>query len=181
MEDERIIELYNMRSEVAIAHTASKYGSYATKIAYNVLKSLEDSEECVSDAYLKLWNSIPPQRPNSLKAFLAKVVRNLALDKYDKANAQKRGGGQVELCLDELSELLPDRQMESENITEVINQFLKTQDSKKAKMFIRRYWYLDSVKDVAINCGCTEATAKTTLFRMRADLKDALQKEGINI
>lgn len=181
MEDVKIIELYNMRSEVAIAQTAVKYGAYANRIAFNILKNIEDSEECVSDSYLKLWNSIPPQRPNNLKLFLAKIVRNSALDRYDMQTALKRGGGQVELCLEELDECIPSKEMSEEGITDVINAFLEKQDPKKAKIFIRRYWYLDSIKDIAIMCASSESSVKTTLFRMREALKEELNQEGINI
>jgi len=181
MEDNKIVELYTMRSEVAIAHTAQKYGTYAGRIAFNILKNKEDSEECVSDAYLKLWNNIPPQKPSNLKAFLGKVVRNLALDKYEKDNAQKRGGGQVELCLEELSDCIPQKEVSDENVTNIINEYLKTQDPKKVKMFVRRYWYLDSIRDISNICICTESNVKTTLFRMREELREKLNQEGINI
>lgn len=181
MEDEKIIELYNMRSEVAIAQTAVKYGTYANRIAFNILKNKEDSEECVLDSYLRLWNSIPPQKPLNFKAFLGKIVRNLALDKYEMKTAEKRGGLQVDLCLEELAECIPEKEMEEGYITEIINDFLGKQDPKKVKIFVRRYWYLDSIKDIAIMCACSESSVKTTLFRMREALKEELNQEGIKI
>jgi len=181
MEDQRIIEMYEKRSEVAIAYTAEKYGAYAKRIAFNVLGSTEDSEECVSDAYLKLWNAIPPAVPKCFKAFLGKIVKNLALDRLDLETAKKRGGGEIVLCLDELEECVPAKEMETGELTEAINQFLKSVDEKKAKIFVRRYWYQDSIKEIAICFGMTDNNVKTVLFRLRSDLKAYLEKEGINI
>ena len=186
MEDEKIIELYMQRSELAITQTVLKYGSYAKKIAFNILRNSEDTEECVYDSYLKLWNNIPPQNPTNLKAFLGKIVRNLSLDKYEKLNSKKRGEGQISLCLSELDECIPDSnnaddKLNEEELVGLINAFLKSQDPKKAKMFIRRYWYIDSINDIATTFACSASSVRTTLHRMREELKEELRKEGVNI
>ena len=182
MNDEKIIELYNKRSESAIAMTAESYSSYLMRVAYNVLGNYQDCEEVVSDSYMSAWNSIPPAKPASLKFFIAKIVRNKAIDLALKKNADKRGGGQVVLCLDELNDCVADEAAEdSGTITEVINAFLRKQDLKKARMFVRRYWYMDSIADIATYFNCSESKVKTTLFRMRQELKDELSKEGVSI
>lgn len=181
MDDLKILELYNTRSELAIAYTSEKYGNYAKHIAFNVLGNHSDAEECVSDAYMKLWETIPPNEPKSLKAFLGKIVKNKALDRFRKENSEKRGGGQMLLCLSELEDCVPAHEIETEEVTEVINSFLRKQDAKKSKIFIRRYWYQDSIREIAISMGMTDGNVKTTLSRMRKELKDELEKEGINI
>ena len=183
MNDEKIIELYNKRSESAIAMTAESYSSYLMRVAYNVLGNYQDCEEVVSDSYMSAWNSIPPAQPASLKFFVAKIVRNKAIDLALKKNADKRGGGKVVLCLDELSDCVSDSgaAVDSGEITEIVNAFLRRQDLKKAKMFVRRYWYMDSIADIATYFNCSESKVKTTLFRMRQELKDELSKEGVSI
>ena len=181
MEDKDILELYNSRSEDAIQQTADKYGNYCMHIAFNILSDREDSEECVSDAYLRVWEAIPPAQPKSLKAFLGKVVRNRALDISSRNFAQKRGGSQVALCLDELSECVPAREVKDGDAIQIINEYLAGQRSSKVKMFMRRYWYMDSVRDVAISCNCSESKVKTTLLRMRRELQQKLSEEGIEI
>ncbi|MDO5441840.1 MAG: RNA polymerase sigma factor [Bacillota bacterium] len=183
MNDEKIIELYNKRSESAIAMTAESYSSYLMRVAYNVLGNYQDCEEVVSDSYMSAWNSIPPAKPSSLKFFIAKIVRNKAIDLALRKSAEKRGGGQVVLCLDELSDCVSDSgaAVDSGEITEIVNAFLRRQDLKKAKMFVRRYWYMDSIADIATYFNCSESKVKTTLFRMRQELKNELSKEGVSI
>ena len=186
MEDEKIVALYEERSEEAIAASSQKYGRYCHTIAYNVLYSEEDAEECVSDTWLRAWGAIPPARPESLKAFLGKITRNLALDRYDAAKAKKRGGGETETAIDELSEILPDESPQSQaleelELTEILNDFLKTLSPEKRKIFMRRYWYMDSVKEISQMYGISESNVKIILFRCRGELKTVLTKEGISI
>ncbi len=181
MNDLEILQLYNERNEAAVAATREKYDAYLMRVAYNVLGNFEDCEECVADGYLKAWNSIPPASPTSIKLYIAKIVHNEAIDRSIAASAQKRGGGVTPACLDELAECIADESasFESENITDIINQFLEKQKPRNAKMFVRRYWYLDSIKDIATYMNCTQSKVKTTLHRMRSELKDELSKEGI--
>lgn len=186
MEDERIIDLYLERSEDAISQSSLKYGRYCHSIAYNILYSDEDSEECVSDTWLRAWGAIPPAIPASLKAFFGKITRNLALDRYDAAKAKKRGGGDTETALDELSEVIPDNgaaasALEEIELTEILNTFLASLTPEKRKIFMRRYWYMDQVRDIAGFYKVSESKVKTTLFRCREELKAVLAKEGISI
>jgi RNA polymerase sigma-70 factor (ECF subfamily) len=183
MEDRQIIELYNERSELAIAETSSKYGNYCKAIAMRILEDLRDAEECVSDALMRVWNAIPPAVPNNLKLFIAKITRNLALDRVDYNNAEKRGGGQVFLALDELAECVSgtdDIELEDGTVTEVLNKFLAGLEPEAREMFVRRYWYLDSIREIARTMNCTESKVKTTLYRERKILKEKLGEEGIS-
>lgn len=186
MEDLQIIQLFFDRSEEAITALSEKFGRYCSTIAHNILGDASDAEECVNDALLHVWNSIPPKRPDSLKAFVGKITRNLALDAYDKRTTQKRGGGQVALALDELAEVVgkdadPAEHMEAEELAALINNFLATLPEEKRVLFMKRYWYLDSVRDIAIDQAMTESNVKTTLFRIREQLREELTKEGIEI
>lgn len=184
MEDEAIIELYWSRSERAIAETSAKYGRYCHAIAYNILNNHQDSEECVNDMYLKLWEAIPPERPGRFLAFLGRIVRNLALNRQAQHCAQKRGGGQVEMALEELAECVPsahnvERVIEEKELGERINIFLSTLPEETRRLFLRRYWYLSPISEMAVAYGMTESRVKVTLFRTRNKLKEFLVKEGI--
>lgn len=182
MEDKQIIELYNERSELAIAETVKKYGNYCKAIAMRILDDLRDAEECVSDAYMRVWNAIPPAVPTSLKLFIARITRNLALDRVDYNNAEKRGGGQVFLALDELAECVSgqdDVELEDGTVTEVLNGFLAGLDPDSREMFVRRYWYLDSIRDIAKTMNYTESKVKTTLYRERKALREKLGEKGV--
>ena len=186
MEDLQIIELFFKRSEEAINALNEKFGRYCSSIARSILGNAADSEECVNDALLHVWNSIPPKRPDSLKAFVGRITRNLALDAYDKRTSQKRGGGQIPLVLDELTEVVgknadPSELMEAEELNELINNFLAALPAEKRVIFMKRYWYLNSVRDIAIDQGMSEANVKTTLFRIREQLRDELRKNDISI
>lgn len=183
MEDNEILDLYFERSEDAISETNNKYGKYCKYIANNILHNQQDVEECVNDTYIKLWNTIPPNRPKSLSAFLGKIVRNIALNKYERNNADKRGCGQVALVIDELNECIPNNinvefEIESITLTNILNQFLASLDVDKRKIFIRRYWYLNSIKDIAHSYGISESKVKMSLLRSRNKLKKVLEKEG---
>jgi len=186
MEDNKIVELYWERDEAAIEQSSAKYGRYCRSIAYNILYNDEDVEECLNDTWMRAWGSIPPARPVSLRAFLGKITRNLALDRYDAARAQKRGGGEFCAVLDELSEYIPDtgsgyESVEDIEIEEILNSFLESLSPERRKVFMRRYWYMDSIKEIAEFYEISESKVKTVLFRSRAELKAVLTKEGIEV
>ncbi|MCQ2431333.1 MAG: sigma-70 family RNA polymerase sigma factor [Clostridia bacterium] len=186
MEDEQIIGLFMERSEDAISETSKKYGKYCHSIAWRILENEEDAEECVSDTYLRVWNSIPPKCPDCLRTFLGKIVRNLSLDRWEKRSADKRGGGAVTLILDELEECIPaadDAETAEEDmvIKDILNRFLAELPQKTRKMFIRRYWYMSSAKEIAADLGASESMVNVTLFRTREKLKKMFEKEGISL
>ena len=185
MEDNVIIDMYFARDEQAIGSTRDKYGRLLRSIAYGILRSHEDSEECENDTYLKTWNSIPPVRPASLQAFLAKITRNLSLDRYDRMHAQKRGGGEVPLMIEELEEGIPDESAQrtdddsdSEELKRIINEFLGTLADDARKIFMRRYFFGDSVKEIADKYGFGVSKVKMSLSRSRESLQAVLNKEG---
>ena len=185
MEDYKIVELYFERSEAAISETQKKYGKYCHVIAYNVLNSELDAEECVNDTYLRAWQSIPPEKPRILKSFLGRITRNLALDRYDRANAAKRGGN-VDVAFEELEECIPSledgRDMSDDMaIKEAINRFLASIPRRTRIVFLRRYWYLSSIADIAEDLGLSESNVKVLLMRTRKKFKEHLEKEGISI
>ncbi|MBR3059418.1 MAG: sigma-70 family RNA polymerase sigma factor [Oscillospiraceae bacterium] len=186
MEDSRIIDLYWARSEEALSETARKYGRYCHSIARNILNNDEDAEECVSDAYLRAWNAIPPARPARLQTWLGRIVRNLSLNKREKALAEKRGAGQLPLILDELAECIPDGPdgealTESILIRDVLDRFLEALPPEARKIFVRRYWYLSSLGEIAEEYGISEGSAAVSLLRTRMKLKSVLEKEGIHL
>lgn len=181
MEDDEIIELYFARSESAIKETHDKYGRYCFFIANNILGSDRDAEECVSDAYLSLWNEIPPQRPVSLKAFAGKITRNIALDRYDFINAEKRSP-KCEAVFDEFYECMTGKSFSYDDeliLKESINKFLSRLSERKRIMFLQRYWYFCSIKEIADMANAKENYVKVTLFRLRRKFKDFLIKEGV--
>ena len=184
MEDSKIIELYWQRNENAIRQTEIKYGRYCHSIAYNILCSNQDAEECVNDTYVSAWESIPPTRPNRFSAFIGRITRNIALDRYDAAKAKKRDGGVLE-PLDELAECIPDPQSEdtSDNsvLAEAINGFLAGLSKRKRIIFMRRYWYCCSIKDIAMDMRMSEINVKVTLMRIRNEFREYLTGKGINI
>ena len=184
MKDEELVGLYWMRSEDAVAATAEKYGNYCYSIAFSILHNAEDAEECVNDAYLAAWNSIPPHRPERVAAFLGKITRNVSLNRWKQYNAQKRGEGQTELALSELEECIPaktgiEQAVEDELLTWSIEKFLYSQPRLKRNLFIRRYWYISSIQELADEYGMSESKVKSLLFRMRKKLKHHLAKEDI--
>jgi RNA polymerase sigma-70 factor (ECF subfamily) len=184
MDDQQIIDLYWARSENAISETAEKYGKYCHTIAYHILHNDEDSEECVNDTYLRAWETMPPQRPHRLSAFLGKITRNLSLDRYKRLAAEKRGSGQVPLALDELLDCVPtgdsaEKTADDLALTESLNRFLGTLSVDSRRIFLRRYWYLTPVKEIAAGCSISESKVKMSLLRSRKELKKFLEKEGI--
>lgn len=186
MDEKQIIDLYWTRSERAIEETAKKYGKFCHSIAYNILADHEDSEECVNDAYLHTWNAIPPRRPNKLSAFLGRITRNLALNRYGRETAQKRGGGQVELAVEELAECIPDpatveRQVDNRMLADALNRFLGELPAETRNILLRRYWQLCPVREIASFYGISESKVKMSLMRTRGKLKRFLEQEGIDL
>ena len=183
MNDQEIIALFWARQESAISATADKYGRYCHSIAYNILYNHFDAEECVNDTYLGAWNSIPPQKPNNLSVYLGRITRNFALNRYKRNTVAKRGSGEVEVALSELENCIPD-DTGIEQITEdallvsVIDRFLYAQSRTNRNIFIRRYWYLCSIRDIADSYKMSESTVKSLLFCMRNELRKNLDKEG---
>ncbi len=186
MEDKAIIGLYWARSQEAIRETERKYGPYCRKIAKNILYNDEDTKECVSDTWLKAWNTIPPQRPNRLAVYLGTITRNLALDRWRTGTADKRGGGQVPLALEELGDCLAGKDSEEAWIedfvlSDLLNRFLGRLNRENRVIFLKRYWYLCPVKDIAQSLGLTESKVKMSLHRSRQRLRAELEKEGISL
>lgn len=184
MDDIKIIELYFERNERAIKETDLKYGRLCYSIAYNILSNCEDSEECVSDTYVGIWNAVPPTRPNNLMSFICKISRNLSLKRLE-FNKRKKRSYEVQVSFEELEEVLPDRQNSSdiseEELGRLISKFLRTQNEEARNVFIRKYFFFDSVKEIAQHCHLTESKVKNMLFHTRKKLKDYLIKEGIEI
>ena len=184
MEDSRIIDLYWEREEQAIHAAASKYGSYCYAIAYNNLCSREDAEESVNDAYLGAWNAMPPHRPNSLRTFLGKITRCVSLKKWRDRHRDKRGGDEVALALEELSECIPSNTSVEESViavvlSERINRFVGTLAPTERQVFLCRYWYLDSIDKISADFCFGKSKVKSMLRRTRARLRADLEKEGV--
>lgn len=183
-EEQKIIDLYWNRSENAITETAVKYGRYCTSIAYGILKSREDAQECVSDAYLTAWNAIPPRRPADLGTYLGKITRNLSIDRLRTRNRDKRGGGEMPLALEELEEVVvgsdsPENEAIRKELAASMNRFLRELTVQERYVFVRRYWYLDSLADIAKNTGFSGSKVASMLFRLRGRLKKQLIKEEL--
>ena len=186
MTDTEIIFLYQKREETAIAETEKAYGSYCYAIAYHVLRNESDAKECVNDAYMALWQAIPPAYPEQLKAFLGKTVRNIALNRAKQSTRKKRGGDQREVLLSELEECVPavvsvEQGAEDRVITECIERFLYDQPEEKRTVFLRRYWYADSLREIAKARRMSVGKVKSMLFRMRKELQKYLAKEGVEL
>lgn len=182
MEDLQIIDLYIKRDETAITETSNKYGAFCRSVAKNILTLEEDTEECVNDAYLHAWNSIPPQRPASLGAWLGRVVRNISLDLWRKNHRQKRYSG-IEEIFYELSDCVPspqtvEKEIEGKDLSGVINSWLASLPKDDRVLFVRRYWYGDTVNELAKELGMTAGSLAKRMYRLRIDLKSALEKEG---
>lgn len=184
MEDKAIVDLYWMRSEQAISETDRKYGGYCFSVAYNVLANREDAEECVSDTYMVAWENLPPHRPAFLTTFLGKVTRRISISRWRQRNAHKRGGGEVILALDELDECVADpRDVEGQYLHKetilCINRFLAALPQPERDVFLRRYFLLDPVKDIAASFGFTESKVKSMLHRTREKFRNTLAKEEL--
>jgi RNA polymerase sigma-70 factor (ECF subfamily) len=186
VDDAAIIELYWTRSESAINETAKKYGVYCKKVAMNILNNQEDSEECVNDTYHKTWDAIPPQRPELFSSFLGRITRNISLNRYKAQRTAKRGGGEVELLLDELEDCIPsNRSVEAEYeagcVTKAIEDFLYLAGKEIRLVFVRRYWYADSISAISERYSISKSNVKTILHRTRVKLREHFEKEGIEI
>lgn len=179
MDDRRIVELFLERSEEAILETDIKYGRYCHKIAFNVLGNDEDSEECVNDAYMRAWGSIPPNEPDSMASYIGRITRNLALDKLRQKQSDKRGNGEVPVVLDELAECVSghdelERRQDSAEIAAAIDSFLDELNSVERGVFMRRYWMMEPIADVANRYDISVSKTTTMLFRLRNRLKNIL-------
>lgn len=184
MEDHAIIELYWERSEDAISKTAAKYGGYCYTIAYNILSNNEDAEESVNDTWLAAWNTMPPRRPKLLAAFLGKMTRYISLDRWKNRTARKRGGGEVPLVLEELEECISgednvEKEYLQKEFAKSLNQFVENLPDVERKVFLCRYWYMDSIETIAERFGFSESKVASMLHRTRGKLRKMLEQEGI--
>ena len=176
MDDKQIIDLYFARSETAISETAGKYGRMLRSIAYGILKNASDSEECENDTYLAAWNKIPPQTPENLSAFLGRIVRNIAINKYEYYTADKRNRD-LEVAFDEIGEIISEgrEDLDTAEVSECISAYLHSKSYIKRVVFVRRYWYGDGVNKIAADYGFSESKVKSMLMRMRNELKKILK------
>lgn len=186
MEDSWIVELYWQRKEEAIEQSDIKYGPYCFTVANNILYNSEDSEECVQDTWIHAWNSIPPQRPQNLKAFLVKITRNLSLDRYRKKNAEKRGGGQMDAVLEELEECTAgtrsvEGEFQAKELERSIKEFVRNLSERDCSIFLRRYFYAESTEAIAEKYDLKESNVLMILSRVRKKLKVHLEMEGYRI
>ena len=186
MEDNAIISLYFERDEAAITETEKKYGAYCRTIADNILGSSEDTEDCVNDAMLRLWNAIPPQRPVRFRLFLAKIVRNLAFDRYKQKSAEKRGSGEISAVLDELSECVADTcdietELQGRALRQLLNEFVAQLPERERRIFLRRYFYADSMETIARELGMRANHCSVLLSRTRKKLHAKLLEEGFHL
>lgn len=183
MDDALIVSLYWQRDETAIRRTEDKYENYLTKIAYNILNDFEDSRESVNDTYLRAWNSMPTHRPAVLSTYLGKITRALAIDIYRKRNSKKRAGSAYALSLSELDECIPGgrdtaQPIELKELGKVISRFLRALPEEARTVFVRKYYFMDSIHEIAAGCRMSEAKTKSMLHRTRKKLKVFLTKEG---
>ena len=181
MEDLQIIELYWQRNESAINESRTKYCGYCSAIANNILHSAEDTEECVNDTWFRAWNTMPPEKPGRLAVFLGRITRNLAIDRYRRDRSQKYGGGQTELCLDELGECIGEDSPIEDRLAlrELLNSFLYNLPDKNR--FLLRYWYMMPIAEIAKRNDISEGAVKMILQRVRNKLKDYLEQEGVGV
>jgi len=186
VDDNKIIDLFWARSQQAITESEKKYGAYCRAVARNILDREEDAEECVNDTWLRSWNVMPPQRPTVLQAFFGKLTRNLSLDRWRRDRAQKRGGNQVDLALDELEDCLAsrdrvDEQLDAQQTSELISRFVRSLPERDRLLFVRRYWYLDDIQSLAKRMGMGQSQVKSRLHRIRLRLKAELEKDGVAV
>lgn len=183
MEDCAIIDLYWSRDPEAISRTCEKYGKYCRKVARNILPDRRDMEECVNDTWLKAWNAMPDDRPSLLAQYLGKITRNLALSRWRANHAEKRGGGELPLVLEELAECVSSsdthQDLEAVELEEAVNRFLRTLPERDCNLFLRRYWFAEPIADIAGRYGIRENTVRTILFRSRKKLQRYLEEEEL--
>ena len=187
LEDQDILDMYFKRDEAAITETRGKYGLRLFKVAKNILHINEDAEECVNDTLLKAWEAIPPVRPERFGAFLAKITRNLSINRWQAKAAARRGGGEVSLILDELADCIPattgtpEAEYESGLVQEAVNSCLASMDKASRAVFVLRYFHNESIKGVSERFGMSESKVKSMLFRARKKLSAHLEKEGVSL
>lgn len=184
MDDQGIVRLYFARSEQAIQETDATYGGYCYSIAYNILANAEDSEESVSDTYLSVWNAIPPKKPIPLAPFLGKMVRHISIDRWRRKSAAKRGGGEMLVALEELGECVASRddieaQIERKELVRLVREFVADLPDMERRIFVCRYWYLDSIPDIAKRYGFSVSKVNSILYRTRGKLEKRLKLEVI--
>jgi RNA polymerase sigma-70 factor (ECF subfamily) len=184
MHDNALVDLYNNRDESAITRTAEQYGAYCFTIAFDILGNKQDADECVNDAYLNAWNAIPPAHPDVFPSFIGRITRNISLNKYKSKKTHKRAGNETAVLLSELEGCIPARGSVEENFDSKllgagINKFLSAIERDDRVIFMRRYWYNDSIKAIAERFGVSESLIASNLFRTRKKLKLNLEKEGL--
>ncbi len=184
MEDQRIVELFWQRDESVFPAVREKYGKLCRRIAFNLLGNAEDTEECENDTYFAAWNAIPPAKPQSLSAFLGRIARNLALKRFSRRTAQKRGG-EAAVLLSELREVATDDTVEeafdSAHTAVLIDRFLQSETAENRWLFVKRYWYGEALSALSHESGIGEGTLKVRLCRQRERLRNYLQKEGVSV
>ena len=186
MEDMEIVELFWQREESAVSQVEKLYGNYCAGIVRSILPSDQDVEEVLSDTWLRAWKSIPPQRPRYLRLYLARIARNLALDRYRSQNRQRRGGTEMELALEELSHCVPasngvEETVAAEELRRCIQLFLESLSHRERSIFVRRYFYVENAETIAAHFHMREGNVRTILTRTRKKLKQYLQKEGYDL
>lgn len=186
MDDRAIIQLFQSRDEAAISAVREKYGAYCGSVALGITGDEQDAEECVSDALYRLWDSIPPAEPKSLRAFAGRITRNISINRLRDASRQKRGGGEPLAALDELASCVsagrtPERIVEDAELTVCLDRWLASLPSEQRVAFVRRYWYLDSIDALSIRMGWSKSKTTSLLARLRASLRERLDSEGIEI
>lgn len=184
MEDEKIIDLYWQRSQDAIVQTDKKYGKLCRRISFNILSNVEDSEECVSDTYLAVWNKLPPQRPTCLQTYVAAITRNISITRVRDRYSKKHGGGELALALSELDDCIPsdfsvEHEVEGKELTMSINEFLYSLSRDDRNIFVSRYWLFMPVAKIAARSGFSQSKVLSSLFRTRQKLQYHLMKEGL--
>ncbi len=183
MEDSEIIKLYFERSQAAIKESQRKYESYCRTISMNILQSREDTEECLSDTWMKAWENIPPELPERLSAFFGRITRNISLSLWRKRNSKKRKDSETDVCLEELTECIPEDNgrsfTENLELKDALNRFLQGLDEKSRKIFMKRYWYIVPVKKIAKVLDMNEGAVKMSLLRTRKKLRQFLEEEEI--
>ena len=184
MDDEKILQLYFARDEEALRQTQVCYGGKLQALAQNIVRNREDAQECVNDTYLAAWNAIPPKRPPLLSAFLGRITRNISIDRWRTRSTYKRGGGEFSLCLEELGNCasgqpsVEERQLQKE-VVQTLKGFLKQLPETERKVFVCRYWYMDSIRDIAEAFGISQTRVTTMLHRTREKLRKKKKKEGL--
>ena len=186
MDDKTIIDQLWERSEGILSVISTKYGKLCRSLAFGILRSDEDAEECVNDTYLKVWETIPPSRPENLRAYIAKLTRNISIDRLRGAKRQKRSDGEREVALDEIADIIPggtspEEILGEKELASVIDAFVREQNEDARLIFIARYWSYKSVAEISRELGFSQSKVKTTLYRVREELKEKLEKEGYGI